>query len=156
MRKSEGRARLTDVARLAGCAPVTVSRFFNDPGRVSDDVKRAIEGAIGELGYYRNESARVLRSKRSKLVGVVIPTLRHSIYADMVEGLQRLEAMVADLEASAAADTVPTLDVIAAVTLFDYQQFRHGGQPWLPETPGLRALAQRLNGRPSFQRSRPR
>jgi LacI family transcriptional regulator len=89
MRKSEGRARLTDVARLAGCAPVTVSRFFNDPGRVSDDVKRAIEGAIGELGYYRNESARVLRSKRSKLVGVVIPTLRHSIYADMVEGLQR-------------------------------------------------------------------
>lgn len=89
MRKSEGRARLTDVARLAGCAPVTVSRFFNDPGRVSEDVKRAIEGAIGQLGYYRNESARVLRSKRSKLVGVVIPTLRHSIYADMVEGLQR-------------------------------------------------------------------
>lgn len=73
----------------------------------------------------------------------------------MVEGLQRLEAMVADLEASAAPGASPTLDVIAAVTLFDYQQFRYGGQAWLPQTPGLQALAQRLNGRASFQRTRP-
>jgi LacI family transcriptional regulator len=93
MRKNEGRARLTDVAQMAGCAAVTVSRYFNDPGRVSAEVKRAIEDAISQLGYYRNESARVLRSNRSKLVGVVIPTLRHAIYADMVEGLQRQLAM---------------------------------------------------------------
>jgi len=93
MRKNEGRARLTDVARLAGCAAVTVSRYFNDPERVSAEVKRAIEDAIAQLGYYRNESARVLRSNRSKLVGVVIPTLRHAIYAAMVEGLQRRLAM---------------------------------------------------------------
>lgn len=83
-----GRAGIADVARLAGCAPVTVSRRLNDPKKVSEEVRRAIDSAIEELGYVRNESARALRSNRSKLVGAIIPTLRHSIYAEMLEGLQ--------------------------------------------------------------------
>lgn len=73
----------------------------------------------------------------------------------MTEGLQRLETMAAALEASAAPGASPALDVIAAVTLFDYQQFRYGGQAWLPHTPSLQALAQRMNERASFQRTRP-
>jgi LacI family transcriptional regulator len=85
---SGGRASISDVARLAGCAPVTVSRRLNDPKLVSPEVVKAIDAAIKELGYVRNESARALRSNRSMLVGAIIPTLRHSIYADMLEGLQ--------------------------------------------------------------------
>jgi glutathione S-transferase len=73
----------------------------------------------------------------------------------MVEGMQRLEALAGELEASAAPGAVPSLDVMAAVTLFDYQQFRYAGQPWLPETPALKTLSERLNERPSFQRTRP-
>jgi glutathione S-transferase len=73
----------------------------------------------------------------------------------MVEGMQRLEALADELEASAAPGVVPSLDVMAAVTLFDYQQFRYAGQPWLPETPALKTLSERLNERSSFQRTRP-
>lgn len=52
--------------------------------------------------------------------------------------------------------TAPTLfDVIAAVTLFDYQQLRHADQAWLPKTPRLQALAQAWNARPSFATTRP-
>lgn len=83
------RASIADVARLAGCAPVTVSRRLNDPKLVSPDVVNAIDDAIQKLGYVRNESARALRSNRSRLVGAIIPTLRHSIYAEMIEGLQQ-------------------------------------------------------------------
>ena len=50
----------------------------------------------------------------------------------------------------------PTLDVIAAVTLFDYQQLRYGDQPWLPVTPRLQALAEAWRARPSFAKSMPR
>ena len=50
---------------------------------------------------------------------------------------------------------MPALDAIAAVTLFDYQQFRYATQPWLPGTPALQALAQRLNERDSFRRTQP-
>jgi glutathione S-transferase len=50
----------------------------------------------------------------------------------------------------------PTLDVIAAVTLYDYQQLRYGDQPWLPATPGLQALAEAWRTRPAFAKSMPR
>jgi LacI family transcriptional regulator len=57
---------------------------------VSSTVAAAIDSAIEQLGYMRNDSARSLRSNRSRLVGAVIPTLRHSIYAEMLAGLQHV------------------------------------------------------------------
>jgi glutathione S-transferase len=73
----------------------------------------------------------------------------------MVEGLQRLEALADEL-ALPAGDAAPTLDVIAAVTLFDYQQMRYGDLPWLPVTPRLRALADAWRAaRPSMAKTMP-
>ena len=69
----------------------------------------------------------------------------------MAEGMQRLEAQAGAI----AASGTPTLDVIAAVTLFDYQQLRFGDQPWLPVTLRLKALAEGWNSRPSFARTKP-
>jgi len=82
------RVNIADVARLAGCAPATVSRRLNHPAMVSPSVIKIIDNAIENLGYVRNDSARSLRSSRSRLVGAIIPTLRHSIYAEMLSGLQ--------------------------------------------------------------------
>jgi glutathione S-transferase len=73
----------------------------------------------------------------------------------MIEGMQRLEALADEL-ALPAGDHPPTLDVIGAVTLFDYQQLRYGDQPWLPAAPRLQALAQAWRPRPSFAKSMPR
>lgn len=73
----------------------------------------------------------------------------------MAEGLERLEAMAATLAGPAPGSSAPTLDVICAVTLYDYQQLRYAGQPWLPATPGLAALSQAVRQRPSFARTVP-
>jgi glutathione S-transferase len=72
----------------------------------------------------------------------------------MIEGMQRLEAQSAAI-AGPQADQAPRLDAIAAVTLFDYQQMRFGDQAWLPATPGLKALAEAWNARPSFAKTKP-
>jgi glutathione S-transferase len=72
----------------------------------------------------------------------------------MVEGMQRLEDQ-ADALALPKAGTAPTLDVIAAVTLYDYQQLRFGTAPWLPATPKLAALAAAWGARPSFAKTKP-
>jgi glutathione S-transferase len=69
----------------------------------------------------------------------------------MVEGMQRLEAQAGAI----ATRSAPTLDVIAAVTLFDYQQLRFADQPWLPATPRLQALAAAWNTRASFAKTKP-
>lgn len=76
--------RVTDVARLADCAPATVSRVLNNPDKVSPDKRARVEAAMQELGYVRNHAARALRSQRSNMVGVLIPTLDYALYARMV------------------------------------------------------------------------
>lgn len=69
----------------------------------------------------------------------------------MVECMGRLEAAAGGIASTGS----PTLDAIAAVTLFDYQQLRFADQPWLPSTPRLRALAEGWNARPSFAKTKP-
>lgn len=71
----------------------------------------------------------------------------------MAEGLERLEARADELTGPQGS---LLLDQICAVTLYDYQQFRYGGQPWLPATPRLQALAQALRGRASIAATLPR
>ncbi len=84
LQESTSRVRVTDVARLAGCAPATVSRVLNNPAKVSQDKRERVERAMQELGYVRNHAARALRSQRSNMVGVLIPTLDYALYARMV------------------------------------------------------------------------
>lgn len=69
----------------------------------------------------------------------------------MIEGMQRLEEQAGAI----ATHGTPTLDVIAAVTLYDYQQLRFADQAWLPATPRLKALAEAWNARPSFAKTKP-
>lgn len=84
LQESSARVRVTDVARLAGCAPATVSRALNNPEKVSSEKRARVEHAMRELGYVRNYAARALRSQRSNMVGVLIPTLDYALYARMV------------------------------------------------------------------------
>ena len=78
------RIRITDVAKFVGCAPATVSRAINNPEKVSPEKRSRIENAMLELGYVRNHAARALRSQRSHMVGVLIPTLDYALYARLV------------------------------------------------------------------------
>lgn len=81
-------AKLVDVARLAECSPATVSRVLNGNPTVGKNERERVLKAAEELGYVPNGSARALRSTRTRLVGAIIPTLDHAIYAIMVDGLQ--------------------------------------------------------------------
>jgi LacI family transcriptional regulator len=83
------KVRVTDVARLAGCAPATVSRALNNPDKVSPDKRERVERAMKELGYVRNHAARALRSHRSHMVGILIPTLDYALYASLVGAATR-------------------------------------------------------------------
>lgn len=44
--------------------------------------------ASAQLGYVPNSAARALRSQSTRLVGAIIPTLDHAIYAKMVDGIE--------------------------------------------------------------------
>ena len=81
--------RGADVARLAGVSQKTVSRVFNDEQYVSEDVRRRVLDAAGQLGYRLNNAARALASGRSRAIGVV--TIGTAGYgpASLLVGIER-------------------------------------------------------------------
>jgi LacI family gluconate utilization system Gnt-I transcriptional repressor len=79
--------RIDDVARLAGTSTITVSRTLRLPHLVSPGTRERVEHAIERLGYIPNSSASALASQRSGIVGVLVPTLGNSIFADTVRGV---------------------------------------------------------------------
>ncbi len=78
---------LTDVARRAGVSSMTVSRALRRPESVSDDTRRRVERAVAALGYVPNNIAGGLRSRRSRTIACVIPTIASPVFANVVQGL---------------------------------------------------------------------
>ena len=84
--------RLRDVAERALCSAATVSRVLNAPETVNREARLRVEAAVRDLGYTRNGVARALRCRRSQIVGLIVPTLKQTIYADFIGAVQdRLE-----------------------------------------------------------------
>lgn len=86
-RRGGGRATISDVARLADVAPITVSRALRAPGTVSPELRARIEAAVAHLGYEPDPAARALASSRSDLVGVAVPSLTNIVFNDVLSGI---------------------------------------------------------------------
>lgn len=64
-----------DVARHAGVSQSAVSRCFSPGGSVSNRMRARIKQAADELGYQPNAIARMLFTKRSNLIAVIVANL---------------------------------------------------------------------------------
>jgi len=81
-RRGTGRVRITDVAKLAGVAPITVSRVLNAPDSVAKETLRRVRDAIDRTGYVPNLLAGGLASSRSRLIAAVVPTMASPVFQD--------------------------------------------------------------------------
>jgi len=77
---------ITDVAKLAGVSPAAVSRYFNN-GYISEEKRQQIEKVVKETGFRPSSSAQQLRSKKTRIIGVVVPKLASDPIAKTVEGM---------------------------------------------------------------------
>jgi LacI family transcriptional regulator len=73
---------LEELARLAGVSRSTVSRVINGERWVSDAARERVEEAIRAHHYHPNSSARGLASRRTRILGVLIPTQLSAIFAE--------------------------------------------------------------------------
>ena len=64
-----------DVARVAGVAQSTVSYVLTGKRSISDETRRRVQDAINQLTYQPNAGARALASRRTNVIGVVLPSL---------------------------------------------------------------------------------
>src|SRR3546814_8763799 len=58
--RHQGQPTINDVARLANCSPMTVSRVINNKESVREETRRQVLAAIAELNYTPNRAARSL------------------------------------------------------------------------------------------------
>lgn len=78
---------IKEVARQAGVSMSTVSRVFNLPDKVNAATRERVQHASHALGYVPNASARSLRMQRSRVIGVVLPTLLNPVFAECLDGI---------------------------------------------------------------------
>ena len=79
--------KMSDIARHAGVSPMTVSRALRDPSSVSEKMRRKVDAAVQEYSYLPNRIAGSLSSKRSNVVGLIVPSIRNSLYANMIQAI---------------------------------------------------------------------
>lgn len=81
---------IKDVAKKANVSISTVSRVINDSKPVSDDIKVRVVKVIEELGYKPNPVARSLVTKKSRLIGVIIPDISDPYIAELLNAIEEV------------------------------------------------------------------
>lgn len=79
---------IADVAALAGVSPTTVSRVLNNRGYLSQATKDKVAAAMAELRYRPNEVARALLGQRTRIVGVILPTVALPFFGEVAVSLE--------------------------------------------------------------------
>ncbi|GAA1276379.1 LacI family DNA-binding transcriptional regulator [Arthrobacter pascens] len=80
--------KLTDVARAAGVGYGTASRALSGKGPVGGDARMRVLEAARELGYTGDATARALRERRTRSVGLIVPDMTNEFYTASAEVLQ--------------------------------------------------------------------
>ena len=77
---------IADIAKMAGVSRAAVSRYFNN-GYISEEKQAAIRKVVEETGYRPSIQAQTLRTKRTKMIGVIVPKIASSSIGRIVEGM---------------------------------------------------------------------
>ena len=88
MSKSGGGELVTiaEIAKLADVSRAAVSRYLNN-GYISEEKKERIRKVIEQTGYRPSLQAQTLRTKKSKLIGVVLPKINSETISRIVAGI---------------------------------------------------------------------
>lgn len=77
---------ISDIAELAGVSRAAVSRYFNN-GYISEEKKERIRKVIEQTGYQPSREAQTLRTRKTKLIGVIIPKINSHSVSRVVAGI---------------------------------------------------------------------
>jgi LacI family transcriptional regulator len=80
--------RLKDIAARAGVGVMTVSKALRDKHDVSAETKTRVKLVAQQLGYVPNSSAQGLRTRTTKLFGIVVSTFTSPIFSRVVLAIE--------------------------------------------------------------------
>jgi LacI family transcriptional regulator len=78
-----------DVARLAGTSTAVVSYVINNgPRPVAPATRERVLAAIKELGYRPDRVAQAMASRRTDLIGLIVPDARQPFFGEMAHAVE--------------------------------------------------------------------
>jgi len=85
--KHTSHVTLEDIAKKLRVSRVTVSKALRGHSDISDETARKVRRVAKELGYSPNYMARNLSSRRSNMLGFVVPKIAHFFFGSMIEAV---------------------------------------------------------------------
>lgn len=85
-----GQFTIKDLARKLSVSPSTVSRALRDHPDISKETKRRVAEAAEKYNYHPNQLAQSLQKKRSSIIGVVVPQIRHDFFSTVISGIEEV------------------------------------------------------------------
>jgi len=79
---------LKDVAEKAGVTVTTVSRVLNNRGYISEATRKKVYRVMKEMDYQPNELARSLSKNKANIIGVIVPSVMHPYFCEVVNYLE--------------------------------------------------------------------
>src|SRR5580765_5332820 len=80
--------RLKDIAARAGVSVMTVSKVMRDAPDISAAAKTRVRQLASELGYMPDSMAQGLRSRTTRLLGLIIPAATNPVYARVMMAIE--------------------------------------------------------------------
>lgn len=87
MKKKE-KITIHDIAMEVGVTASTVSRALNNHPRISPNTKKLVLEAANAINYKPNRIAAALRHGKSKLIGIIVPTINRNFFSSIVRGIE--------------------------------------------------------------------
>src|SRR5215475_4295721 len=79
--------RLKDIARDLNVSVMTVSKVVRNCADVGAETRSRVMARIKELNYQPNWVARSLAARRTFIIGLIVPDLMHSFFAEIAKGV---------------------------------------------------------------------
>ena len=79
---------IQDIAEELGISKSTVSRALRDSYEIGKETKMKVMALAEKWNFHINRQASCLKSKRSYLLGVVVPEIAHSFFASAISGIE--------------------------------------------------------------------
>jgi LacI family transcriptional regulator len=94
MKRPRKSITIHDVAEAAGVSVSTVSRVLNDKDDVAAETYEKVQRVIRELGYASSLAARGMRSRRTKVIGLIMPDVATPYSVAVMQGVNRAIAQL--------------------------------------------------------------
>jgi LacI family transcriptional regulator len=81
---------IKDIASALNISPSTVSRALKDHPDISQETKDKVVQYAQDMGYQPNSIALSLKSRRSNVIGLIIPEIVHHFFSSVISGIDEV------------------------------------------------------------------